>query len=179
MPWIEHTQPKERPMPKHVFGDEDNYEYTLLPAGDYMFEVLGVEFGIQSGGKTNGSETMTLDVGVFSDPTFQKRLSKWNELMIFHPSTAWKVDTFVKSANILVDSKPPHKDQELDFSEHMLVGLRGWCTVGQRKYQRRDGTEATANNVVTWLTNKAKLPKHAVVLAPRPSVAHADGDLPF
>lgn len=155
-------------MPSYTFTDQDNQVFELLPAGDYPFEIVGVDFGIQSGGKTNGSDYMELKVMLYKDASFQQKLAQVRERCIFHSSTAWKVDCFVKSANLLVNGKPPAKGQDIEFDADSVVGLRGWCHVKVEDYKSKEGEAKKANRIGTWITNKAKLPRAVSAPAEEP-----------
>lgn len=182
MPWIADTHPEGR-MPKYKFGDEENQVFELIPAGDYPFQVVGVDFGIQNGGKTNGSDIMDLKVKVYKDGTYDHPLAQIFERLIFHKSCLWKIDTFVKASNLLVNGTSPAKDAEIDFNEDLLKGLRGWCTIKIDTFKKADNTEGKSNKVAVWLTNKPKLDR-----APTPvevddagfdSGTGSDEDIPF
>lgn len=142
-------------MPKHVFKDSDNIKFELLPKGDYIVEVVGVEFGIQKPGtETAGSDIMKIKVKVDGKP------NQWEERFIFYKSCEWRIDTFVKCMNFLVNGKPPVKGQEIDYTEESLMGLRGWVTIGVREQKKtvNNITETTLyNEVLVWLTDKPKL----------------------
>jgi hypothetical protein len=155
-------------MPSYTFTDQENKSFEPLPAGDYVARISECEFGISKGGKTSGSDTMELTLEVESNG----RTIKVYETLIFHPSCGWKVDTFVKSFNLLVGGRVPAKDENIDFSEHMVVGLRGWVTLKQEEYEKRDKSKGVSNRVAVFITNKEKLPKIVTV----PADAHADAD---
>jgi hypothetical protein len=163
-------------MPTYKFTDQDNQTFELLPAGDYPFEVTGVDFGIQSGGKTNGSDYMELKVTLYKDATFAQKLSLIRDRIIFHPACAWRADCFVKSAALTVDGQPPAKGQEIEFNDEAVVGLRGWCSVKVESYKNKSGEDAKANRVAVWLTNKPKLPRAVEVATTEPT---DDDNLPF
>lgn len=154
-------------MPGYKFGDSENRVFETVAKGDYILEVVGVEFGLSEGPKTRGSDTATLRVRV------DGREAPFDERLTFHPSCEWKIDTFIKSVNLLVDGKPPAKGQQIEFTDRMLLGLRGWATVGV-KQGIKDPTKQF-NEVVTWLTNKEKLVKRAVELPPE----EPEDDIPF
>lgn len=143
-------------MASYRFGDEDNLEFIILEPGEYQFEVLSVETSIVgSGKKTSGSDQIGLRIAISRGGNL---LSKWTENLILHASTAWKVDTFVKSSNLLIDGKPPVKGQNIDFGADTLTGLRGWCLVHTEEYTPKSGGEKKkTNRVQTWITNKEKL----------------------
>lgn len=148
-------KPKKSYMPKFTFTDQENKSFEPLPPGDYVARVIECEFGISKGGKTSGADTMELTLEVEA----KDRTAKVYETLIFHQSCAWKVDTFVKSFNLLVSGKAPGKDEQIDFSEQMVVGLRGWVTLKVEDYTGRSGEKRQTNRVAVFITNKEKLSK--------------------
>jgi hypothetical protein len=164
-------------MPKYRFGDEDNQSFEIMPAGDYPYEITGVSFEIQSGGKTSGAEVLELKVKFFRDITFETPLAQFTERLIFHKTCLWKIDTFVKSSNMMVNGSVPSKDQEIEFTESEIVGLRGWATVRVEKYKKTDGSEGTSNKVAVWITNKPKLARRSKIDPEDVPTAQNDDDL--
>ncbi len=137
-------------MPSYNFGDADNAGYS--PEGDYIVQVMSVDFGISAGQKTCGSDKMDLKLLIESTRT------TLHEFLILHHACEWKIDTFVKSTNLLVDGKPPVKGQSIDFTERMLIGLRGWARLSVDKKD----PAWPRNSVFCWITNKEKLPKASI-----------------
>lgn len=160
-------------MPSYKFGDQDNLEFKLLPEGNYQFEVTKVATGIQNGGKTNGSDIVDIDFKLFDETG--ELVGTNNERLIMHERTAWRVDTFLKSANFLVDGRPLQKDDAVDLCEDTLIGLRGWCFVVQEPYTKKNGEEMTINRVKQWITNKDKLARNM----PPVQASIQEEDIPF
>lgn len=138
-------------MPSYRFTDQENKVLELVKDGDYILEVVKCEFGVT---KQAGDDKMELTVAA------EGTNAVFYETLTFTQKTAWKVDTFVKSCNLLIDGKKPALDQDIEFSEPMVVGLRGWATVGRDEYPDKSGK--WRNKVRVWLTNKPKLPKRVV-----------------
>jgi hypothetical protein len=150
-------------MPSYQFGNQENKVYfdpSLV--GDRIVEVIKCEFGVT---KERGDDKMTLTVR--ADGSDVDML----EVMVFTEKAAWKIDTFVKSANLLISGKPPKLDENIEFTEPMVVGLRGWATIGIEEFTAKDGTKKMSNKVKFWLTNKEKLAKHVA--------DDEDDDIPF
>lgn len=146
-------------MPSYKFGDQDNHDYVLLPAGDYAFEVIGVGWSISSGSRTNGSDVMELRLMIYRDGSFREKLGTVSENIIFHPSCEWKLDTFVKSAGFMVAGRKPHKGEELELEEHNLKGLRGWLKLKVESFKStRDNETKQTNRVDVWLTDREYCP---------------------
>ena len=142
-------------MPGYKFTNSENFSYRVEP-GKCRFEVIGVEFGIQSGGKTNGSDNVDLKLAFYRD---DKKIAQWTETLIFHESIYWKIDTFLKAANYLVDGKPPKEGAELNFEQSDMLGLCGYCMVEDNKFKNKAGVECVNSRVGQWLTDAEKLPK--------------------
>ncbi len=145
-------------MPSIKFDSKaESTQFELLPDGDYPFEIVGVDFSVSKGGKTNGSDVMEMKVAFFEDATFQKKIAQWTEDLIFHPNCEWKISVFTKCANMLVNGKPPEHGAEIEYTEDTVLGLRGWATVRQKAGQQDPNKKF--NYVLAWLTNKEKLPR--------------------
>lgn len=147
-------------MPAYKFGDQENKTFEVVEDGDYILEVIACEFGVT---KSKGDEKMELQLQV------EGRDAKFYETLTFTEKAAWKIDTFVKSCNLLIDGKPPKKDQPIEFTETMVVGLRGWATVKKEQRSKLDasGREVPVpgefrNVVKVWITNKPKLLKRVI-----------------
>lgn len=138
-------------MPSYNFTNQENKIFEPVPAGDYILEVVKCEFGIVASGNSSGSEKMELTLQVEGKDT------RLFETLTFSEKAAWKIDTFVKACNLLIDGKPPVLNQPIDFTEPMVVGLRGWATLFVDEYQGKK-----RNKVRVWITNKEKLAKRAV-----------------
>jgi hypothetical protein len=138
-------------MPTFQFNDSENKVFEPLPPGDYIARVTECEFSISNGAKTSGCDKMKLKFVV--EKNGEER--KFSERLIFHESCGWRIDTFAKSFNLLIGGKPPTKGQPIEWSEHMVVGLRGWVTLGIRE----GSDKKKYNEVVTFITNKEKFPK--------------------
>lgn len=179
-------------MPR--FNNQDNQAFTLLPSGDYVFEVKAMECGIQSGsGKTSGSPFWEFKLSLTKPGNDELRGSVYEKL-IDHPSTGWKIDTFVKSSGVA-----PAVGAAFEFDEQAAtdsgcvwidpIGLRGWCHVNVEEYTKQGETEKRRKNkVASFLTDKPKLPRierEQPVSAPPPPaaapshIARDDDGLPF
>ena len=161
-------------MPSFVYTDAPPKSFEPLPPGDYLAQVTECEFLIQQGGKTSGSDVMEL---TFETLDKDGVAHKFFERLIFHESTGWKIDTFVKSFNLLIDAKPPAKGQAIEWSERMVVGLQGWVTLKVEEYKCRDDTMKKTNRVAVFITNKEKLPK--LVEIPADAAGEAEDDVAF
>lgn len=141
-------------MPSYQFKNQENKVFTV-PAGDYIVEVVKCEFGIIKSGDSAGGDKMELTLNVDGkDATLYETLT-------FSEKAAWKVDTFVKSSNLKINGRPPAINEKIEFTEEMVVGLRGWATLKLEEYNGK-----TRNKVNAWITNKEKLAKRVMELDP-------------
>jgi len=161
-------------MPSYKFGDRENFSQEI-PKGEYIFEVMSVEFGTQAKGKTAGSDTAELKL-LFTDPKDGKKVGQFTETLIFAASMAWKLDVFVKASNLLINGKSPAKDTQVEFTAETLIGLRGYCLVDSEP--STTNPEKKYSRVKTWITDKQKLPK-AAPAAPAQSQADGEEDASF
>lgn len=140
-----------------VFNDAENRDFKIVPEDDYIFRVTDFTSGLSKGGKTSGSPNYEADLLLEGqDATIPEHL-------IDHPSCAWKLDTFLKSAGIQLKKGENYefqedKARELDVRFINPIGLRGWCRVRIEEYQKKNGTTGKANKVAIFYTNKEKLP---------------------
>lgn len=147
-----------------VFKDQDNKTYELPPEGDYAFEVVECESGIQTGnGKTAGSPywELKLELSVRNG-----KAPIW-ERLIDHPSCDWKIDTFMKCTGANTEIK---KGEPFEFDLHAAessgakwidpIGLRGWLAVVHEDYTPKNGGKPGKRaRVGVFYTDRAKLPR--------------------
>lgn len=144
-------------MPTFTFGDSDN-TFELLPAGEYPFEVISADSAMVASGKLAGSEKLELKLMIYTDASFAAKRSLVHESLIFAPSCFWRIDTFVKSANLLVNGHPPRRDDAIELTPETVVGLRGWCRLKIEEYDsKKTGKKEQTNRVDIWMTDKPKL----------------------
>lgn len=168
-------------MPK--FNDSENRAFVLLKPGDYVYRVLSMEHGLQTGtGKTAGSPYWELKLQIEGDAgglVFER--------LIDHEVCAFKIDTFLKSAG----AAPP-LGTAFEFVEEAAeaagclhidpIGLRGWCHITQEDFTKRGETKPMKKNKVgTFLTDRPKLPRAERPPEEAPASAPAGDDeaLPF
>jgi hypothetical protein len=150
-----------------TFNDSNNIP-PIVPVGDYVFCVVDFESKISAGAKTAGCESYNLTLEI------EPNGSKCWETLTDHPSTAWKIDTFLKSAGIKL-ARGEHFDfreteaNALGYTHVNPIGLRGWCRLTIDTYQGKE-----KNKVVMFYTDKPKLPRRVEVAA-----QVEDDDIPF
>lgn len=143
-----------------TFKNQDNITNTLVPPGDYIFRVVGMEAGLQTQGKTQGSPFWEFKL------LLEGKGAVVYEKLIDHPDCSWKIDTFLKSTN----AAPP-LNAAFEFVETTAeaagclwidpIGLRGWAHVVEDTYTPKGKTEARkVNRIGTFLTDRPKLARH-------------------
>jgi hypothetical protein len=164
-------------MPKYNFGDKENRVFEVVPKGDHIVEVISGESGIKSKGKCNGSDFLSIKLRVETNPncTFEEEL-------IFHPNCEWRIDTFLKSMNFLINGRPIQKGDDVDINVGNVIGLRGWATLGIRTWDKLDDKgnkmgEGKVNEVITWITNKEKLSRNVPAQQAEPAPQEEEGPL--
>lgn len=138
-----------------VYTDQTNAP-SLLPEGDYIFEVTDYEVGMAKGAKTAGSDIYILKLNI------EGKGNTIEERLIDHPSTLWKMDCFLKCCGVEI-----LKGESYEFRKQIaegtgvrfvkLEGLRGWCRIVVESYVKRDNSEGKANRVAIFYTDKEKL----------------------
>lgn len=161
-----------------TFTNQDNQAFILHPPGDYIFRVVGMESGIQTGsGKTAGSPYWELKLSI------EGKGGVVFERLIDHPSCGWKIDTFLKSTGAAPPPGTPF-EFEADTAESAgclwinPIGLRGHAHLIVDEYQKTGSTEKMKRNKVgAFLTDKPKLPRHVEPKSePEPAAASADDE---
>lgn len=148
-------------MPSYKYTDQDNRPPAVKP-GKYKYTVTDCGFGLTR----NGDDKMELSIEIEGG-------ARCYETLTFTQNAMWRIDTFVKSSNLLVDGKPPAKGQPIEFTQELVVGLRGWAEFILEEYPV--GSGKTRNKVGTWLTNAEKL-KRADIAPPPKEDAEPDWD---
>lgn len=138
----------------------------MVPAGDYIFCVVGFECKISQGKVTRGCDQFKLELEI------EPKGSICLEDLFDHANTGWKIDTFLKSANV----KLP-KDSSFEFREDTAkdkgvpwinpLGLRGWCRLIEDEYMKSgETTKRKTNRVDSFYTDKPKLERRVIVAVP-------------
>jgi hypothetical protein len=147
-------------MAGYKFTDQENKEFTLLDDGDYPLEVVGYAFGVSGSGADQVKLKLSpLDPALMEVP---KGAPVFQDMLTLSERAAWRADTFLKSAGIVV---PVGADVEFDPSQRKrpgcffvdLRGLRFWARVGREESEKQKGK--FFQKVVTFYTNKEKIPK--------------------
>lgn len=167
-----------------VFKNQENQSFELLPEGDYVFTVIEMESGIQTGnGKTAGSPFWELKLKIEG-----KNAHVW-ERLIDHESCSFKIDTFLKSTGAAPQAGVAFEfDAAAAESAGVLhidpVGLRGWCKLNVDTYTPPGKPPIKRNKVQVFYTDKPKLdraakPETVAVPAAAPAIETSDDDIPF
>lgn len=157
MPWLVHTQPPTDTEDMPRFNDSEAKVFELAPEGDYVLRVVEFECGISKGGKTSGSDSYDVKFLI------ESKGSTFFETLIDHPSCAWKIDIFLKSAGVQLK-----KGEAFEFRKDKAdyeavpwidpIGLRMWARVKIEPSQK-DPTKKY-NKVAVFYTDRPKLPRH-------------------
>lgn len=133
---------------------------VILPQGDYIFCVREMTCGIQTGGKTNGSDFFEMELEI------EGKGATVREKLIAHDSTGWKINNFVQCAGIVIP-----EGGEFEFRQDIAeqsgctwvnpIGLRGHCALVVETYLKRTDTEGKptgkSNKVAVFYTDRPKL----------------------
>lgn len=122
-------------------GDESN-QLTILPEGNYIFEVIGFERGRFPGGKkipacnkamlTLSVKTDTGNVTVYTD-------------LILHSTVEWKLCDFFRSIGL----KKPGERLTMDWDK--VPGARGKAHFKPREFIDKEGNKRVTNDVDRYL----------------------------
>lgn len=152
-------------MPKFTFQDSDNKINEVIPNGIYGFKVLRAENCLVEKGQNSGKPMIKMTVRVYSSKG--EDLTDIYETLVFQvENVGWKIDTFLKCANF--SNGQISKGEDVDVEPETIVGLKGYCKVGTRTYDKSTGERdqttgkfltvpTKINQVASWLTDQRKL----------------------
>jgi hypothetical protein len=122
---------------------EKDSEFTLLPEGEYDFEVTAFERG-----RHNGSEKLppcnkaVLTIRL-SSPEGQTSTLQHN--LFLHSSTEGMLCAF-----FVAIGQRKH-GEKMNMNWNKVIGGRGRCKVGIRKWQGKDGQDMQSNQITRFL----------------------------
>lgn len=160
-------------MPK--FNDSENLIPFVAP-GDYTYTVTGFSQGISAGGKTSGATKYELELSITMPDGSRGPLVFEN--LIDHDLCAWKIDTFIKSAGVVIPKGAGYEFNQDDAKTSGVpfvnpLGLRGWLCLNVEEYNGKK-----RNKVATFYTNKPKLAR-VEIEATKTDSAVESADIPF
>jgi hypothetical protein len=154
-----------------VFNDSEP-QGELLPEGDYLLTVESMQQVLSRGPKTAGADVYEFKFRATKDG----RMSFVKDNLIDAPSSAWKLDIFLKACGLKLA-----KGEPWEFAESVAakkgckwidpLQLRCWAHVYVDTYKRTDGSQGQSNKVGTYLLNKG-------VVAAEPTVPEEE-EIPF
>ncbi len=121
---------------------ENDGEFTLLPAGDYDFEVMEFERGRHNGSdKVPPCSKAIVHIKV-SAPDGSSTTIK--NQMLLYSTLEWKLCEFFTS----IGKRRRGEKLRMDFAG--AVGCKGRCKVGIRKWTNDKGDEIESNEIKTF-----------------------------
>lgn len=116
---------------------EEDGQFTLLPEGEYEFEVKKFERGRSKAG--NKKAMLTLKV-------YNDSISTTIEDNISLLKTAeWKISEFFRSVGL------KKHGEKLKMRWNETPGLKGRCSVTVREYEKKDGSMGKINDIERYL----------------------------
>lgn len=149
---------------KIKYTTEEVPEFTLIPAGQHPFEVVGYDSSIAKGDKTNGCDQVVLKLRFFRDKEFKQPLGQFSERITLpgddEQSGLWMRDRDLADFLNQIASMfakcvgfDLNEGEEVEFNE-TLIGRRGLAYVAQTP--KRSNPTEKYNHVKTWITNGEK-----------------------
>ena len=123
--------------------ESDGSEYTVLPEGDYVYEVVNMERGSFPGSEKMGKcnkATLTLRVTDDTGNTVQV----FDDL-ILHKRMEWKLSQFFLSVGLKKRGEP------LVMDWNKVVGAKGKVHITVNKYTAKDGSTRENNKVARYI----------------------------
>ena len=132
--------------------ESDGSEFTVLPEGDYTFEVTNMERG-----SFPGSEKMcpcakaTLTLKVSDD---KGNTANVFDDLILHKKMEWKLSQFFRAIGM------KQKGQRISMDWNRVVGSRGRVRIYINKYTAKDGNPRENNKVQKYYDfDESQMPK--------------------
>lgn len=164
----------------------------VIKEQDGVFCVTAFAISTLQRGVCSGAEMITLTLEI------EGTAARFEENLIDHEKTGWKIDTFLKSSGVAMSKGQSFSWTDENVSRHDVVnpiGLRGWCHVGQEEYESNtvknpDGSKKRfpKNTIAVFYTDRPKLlrremqaiaPPWPKVVSPPAPQPPEDGDIPF
>lgn len=124
----------------------DGGDFTVLPAGEYPFKVIGFERGRYAGGaKLPACNKAIIEVEFDGG---DKGTCKTKENLFLHSITEGILCAFFRS----IGQRKSGEKLTMDWGK--VVGSEGVAKLKIRKYTSKDGEEREANQVQQWLDPK-------------------------
>lgn len=151
-------------MASYRFTNQENLEFLLLALGDYPLEIVGLSFGLSQGGDTK----VELKIANIDSKTLEEvpgKSTRFRENITLSEKAAWRMDTLLKCCGVdvkpgeVLEFDPDERQKAIAEGKRFidLRGLRGWGAVGHEP--DKNNPQKKYNKVLTWYTNKQKLPK--------------------
>ncbi len=119
--------------------ESDGSEYTVLPEGDYVYEVTNMERGSFPGSEKMCAcqkATVTLKIA-----DAEGNVANVFDDLILHKKMEWKLSQFFRSIGM------KQKGEKLVMSWNRVVGSKGRVHIVVNKYTAKDGSERENNKV--------------------------------
>ncbi len=128
---------------------EKESEFVLLPPGDYEFEITSLERERFDGSdKMSACPMAVLNLAIASK---EGRANVQTRLFL-HTKAEWKISEFFTSIGL------KKKGEKLKMQWNKVVGAKGRCKIGQRKYTTNNGEERVSNEVKKFYPAEEKKP---------------------
>jgi len=114
--------------------------FTILPDGDYNFEVLSYErqrYSPKEGGQIPACAMAVVKLRIGDG----MQVTTLEDRLYLHSSFAWKLCQFFVAIGL---SK---KGENFTPRWNMITGTKGRCRLGTRKWKNRNGEEQTSNQI--------------------------------
>ncbi|MBQ4513626.1 MAG: hypothetical protein II969_11590 [Anaerolineaceae bacterium] len=123
--------------------ENDGQEFVVLPEGDYVFTVTGVERGWQnSTAKIPGGcnkAVLTLEVKT------EEGTAVFNTNLLLCTNLVWRLSAFFRSIGL------KQYGEKLVMKWNEVPGRKGMAHIKPRKWTDNNGQERTANDVDRWI----------------------------
>ena len=129
--------------------EDDGGEYELLPEGDYDFEVTKFERG-----RSKGSDKLPpCNMAILTIQLSGGGLSTVvTENLVLHTKMEWKLSQFFCAIG------QKQKGEKVRMNWQAVLGAKGRCKVGIRKYKKQNGEDGEANEILKFYEAQSAAP---------------------
>lgn len=146
-------------------------EFTLLPDGDYPFEVIKVERGRHDKANSKVPPCFKATIHLRVDGG-QHGVTTVQRMMFLHTKFEWLISQFYTAIGLRKHGEP------LVMQWDRVMGAQGRVRLDTRKYKNEAGEDRETNNVVRFLdpTSTAAPPPQKATEPPEQQALPADDD---
>lgn len=129
--------------------EQDSSDFEVLPEGDYDFEVTKFERG-----RSKGSDKLPpCNMAILSIKlSGGGKSTTVTENLLLHTKMEWKLSQFFCAIG------QKRKGEKVTMNWQAVLGAKGKCKVGIRKYKKQNGEDGEANEILKFYEAQSAAP---------------------